>query len=103
MQVGQVLEVGAGPVQVDDQEQGAQAESAAEDQGQGREGARSTSAAGWTLNGRRITGVPISVNKRGNSLSDRPHQAYLGQINSNSISECLEKLIDWLILIFKGI
>ena len=43
-------------------------------------------------------------NKRGNSLSDRPLQAYLGQINySNSTSECLEKMIDWLILIFKGI
>ena len=43
-------------------------------------------------------------NKRGNSLSGRLHQAYLGQINySNSISEGLEKLIDWLILIFKGI
>ena len=45
-----------------------------------------------------------TFNRRGNSLSDWPHQAYLGQINySNSISEFLEKLIDWLIQIFKGI
>ena len=35
--------------------------------------------------------VVVHINKRENSLSDRPHQAYLGQINySNSISECLE-------------